>query len=154
MQILPPSPNFDRVQPRQCVNAKLRKLHRLIDALYQARFKPFGLRGSMTSILFIIGKRPGIHQKVLAELLILDPSTMSRDLKKLISQGWIRSEKGSDARQTMLYLTAEGVHLLEDISPLWEELHGKVTRLLGDFQMQQIDAITQAIQQEMANLQS
>ena len=79
---------------------------------------------------------------------------MSRDLKKLTNQGWIRSKKGSDARQTMLFLTAEGVHLLEKISPLWEELHGKVTRLLGDFQIQQIDAITQAIQQEMAALKA
>ena len=80
------SPNFDRIDLRTCLNAKLRKLHRIINAAYMSNLKPFGLRGSMLSILFIIGKRPGVNQKVIADMLILDQSTMSRDLKKLVEK--------------------------------------------------------------------
>lgn len=59
-------------------------------------YKPFGLKGSMVSILFIIGKRKGISQKELSDALILDQSTMSRDLKKLVAKGWVVVNKGDD----------------------------------------------------------
>ena len=83
------SPNFDKIDPRQCINAKLRKLHRLINAAYQEKIKPFELRGSMLSILFIIGKIPKINQKQIADQLVLDASTMSRDIGYLIKKGWV-----------------------------------------------------------------
>eukprot|EP01035_Chromulina_nebulosa_P001590 gene1590-2129_t len=73
------TPNFDKVNPAECINAKLRKLQRKVAALYEARLRPFGLEGSMLAILFLVGKLPGINQKTVADKLVLDPSTMSRD---------------------------------------------------------------------------
>ncbi|MGK0364685.1 MAG: DNA-binding MarR family transcriptional regulator [Saprospiraceae bacterium] len=140
------SPNFDRIDPRTCLNAKLRKLHRIINAAYMSNLKPFGLRGSMLSILFIIGKRPGVNQKAIADILILDQSTMSRDLKKLVEKGWIDFFKGGkDARYKQLQLTNAGVELLEKVTPVWERMHHSVEEILGKHNIQQIDVITIAI---------
>lgn len=138
--------NFDRIDPRTCLNAKLRKLHRIINGAYMTNLKPFGLRGSMLSILFIIGKRPGINQKSIADTLILDQSTMSRDLKKLVDKGWVDFYKGGeDARNKQLQLTNKGIELLEEVTPIWERMHLSVEEILGRHNIQQIDLITNAL---------
>lgn len=100
----------------------------------------------MISILFIIGKNEKINQKTLADLLVLDQSTMSRDIKKLTDKGWIRIQKGEDPRHSELSITNQGYELLEKITPIWEKLHTKVSDLLGSFSLQQIDHITLAVQ--------
>lgn len=146
------TPNFDRIDPRTCINAKLRRLHRLINTAYQAKINEFGLRGSMLSILFIIGKRPGVNQKTIADALVLDQSTMSRDLKKLVKQNWVDIRKGADSRHSELFLTDEGYLLLEEVAPVWEALHQKVEGILGSFNIQQIDTITAAIRKNLDNL--
>ncbi len=149
-----PTPNFDRIQPQTCVNGKLRRLHRLINSAYQSKIKPFGLRGSMLSILFIIGKKPNVNQKFIAETLVLDQSTMSRDLKKLVNKGWVRINKGEDSRHSSLELTNEGYELLEEIAPIWEALHHKVENILGQFNIQHIDVLIKAIQTNLIDLKA
>jgi DNA-binding MarR family transcriptional regulator len=139
------TPNFDSISPTACVNAKLRKLHRLLNSIYMEKFKPYGIQGSMLSILFIIGKKEGINQKTLAETLVLDPSTMSRDISKLEKKGWIATSKGEDPRNNLLHITNEGYLLLEEVSPIWAQLHQKVQSLLGSFSIQQIDGVMTAI---------
>ena len=148
------SPNFDRINPQFCVNAKLRRLHRLIDSAYQQKIKPFGLRGSMLSILFIIGKRKHINQKNIAEMLVLDQSTMSRDLKKLKDKGWVSARRGQDPRHSELELTATGYALLEEIAPVWEQLNHSMQTTLGQFNIQQMDVITAASQDNLEHLKS
>jgi len=147
-------PNFHRIQPHFCVNAKLRKLHRLLNGVYQRQFQPFGLRGSMLSILFIIGKQPGVNQKTLAEHLVLDTSTISRDLKRLMEKGWVHTSPGEDARNRELSLTQKGYDLLEEVSPIWESLQHQVEQILGTFQLQQIDHVIEAIQANVNSFSS
>lgn len=139
------TPNLDRINPRECINGKLRRLHRMLNGVYENKFKPYGLQGSMLSILFIIGKRKHINQKNVAELLVLDQSTMSRDLKKLVSKGWVQINKGQDSRNSELELTESGYQLLEEIIPVWEQLHHSFEALLGKFSIQQIDTISEAV---------
>ena len=148
------TPDFDRINPATCVNARLRRLHRMINTAYQQKINPFGLRGSMLSILFIIGKNPGINQKSLADLLVLDASTMSRDLKKLMEKKWVQIEKGEDSRSSVLSLTNEGYKLVDEIAPVWEALHTKVQDILGNFNLQQIDFITEAIRSNLDDIKA
>lgn len=104
------------------------------------------------SILFIIGKNKGVNQKVIADALVLDQSTMSRDIKKLADKGLISKHPDVDPRIWRLALTIKGCELLEVISPIWNELHQKVTALLGEYNVQNIDLIIQAIQQNVDGL--
>ena len=143
------TPNFDRINPRNCVNAKLRRLHRMVEGVYQSQLRVFGLKGSMLSILFIIGKQELVNQKFIAEILLLDQSTMSRDIKKLESKGWIQKRVSStDSRTSELSLTNDGIILLEEIAPVWEGLHQKVESVLGQFNIRQIDVLTEAFKNE------
>lgn len=139
------TPNFDKINPVECVYAKVRRLHRLIDSVYQKRLKEFDLKGSMLSILFVIGKNAGINQKDLADRLVLDQSTVSRDVKKLISKGWINVSRANDTRYSELELSKDGFLLLEKVSPIWEKIHCEVQELIGVYSLQQLDSITNAV---------
>lgn len=144
------TPNFDNINPTGCVNAKLRRLHRLLNQQYQKVYKPFGLQGTMVPIMFIVGKMPGTNQKNIAQRLVLDQSTMSRDIQKLQAKGWITVEKGTDPRNSELYVTNEGYKVLEKVAPVWETMHQQTSALLGSFNIQLIDQLTIAIQQFQA----
>lgn len=146
------TPNFDKINPQVCINAKIRKLHRIINSAYQQKINPFGLKGSMLSIMFIIGKMQRINQKKIADMLVLDQSTMSRDLKKLVDKGWVKLLKGEDSRNIEAELTNKGYLLLEEVVPVWEKLHKNVETILGSYNIQQIDHITMALKENVKKL--
>lgn len=153
-KIIMDTPNFDKIDPRVCVNAKVRKLHRMLNTAYQSKINPFGLRGSMLSILFIIGKRKGVNQKTIADALVLDQSTMSRDLKKLMQKGWVSSTKGKDSRYSQLALTEDGQALLEEVTPVWEALQEKIAGILGANNIQQIDQLIASVKTNLTDIKN
>lgn len=117
----------------------------MLNSIYQERIKSFGLRGSMLSILFIIGKNKGVNQKIIADRLVLDQSTVSRDLKKLQKNGWVTIKRGEDTRYSQLSISQSGFDLLEEVSPIWEATHKQMEALLGQYNIQQIDNLIAAV---------
>jgi DNA-binding MarR family transcriptional regulator len=140
------TPNLDALDPRVCVNGKVRKLARLVAAIYDSMLRPHGLQGSQLSILFIIGKLQPISQKSLCERMIMEQSTMSREVNRLIDKGWIEIERAAgDARIGQLRLTDEGCRLVEQMVPVWQQTHDKVMAVLGTFSVQQLDGAVAAL---------
>ena len=137
---------FDRIDPAQCINARVRRLHKLLDHVYQERLKVFGLKGSMLSMLFLIGKQEGITQSGIAERLVLDQSTVSRDLKKLIERGVVEAAQGEDPRSNQMKVTLKGYELLDEIAPVWADLHRDMSAFLGNFQIQVLDQLIRSVQ--------
>ncbi|MEC7753447.1 MAG: MarR family winged helix-turn-helix transcriptional regulator [Bacteroidota bacterium] len=139
-------PNFETIQPHLCLNSKVRRLHKLMDAIYQLELAQFGLKGSMLSILFVIGKKPGISQRQIADYLVLDQSTISRDIKKLLGNGWISLQKSEDdPRASELSISESGLTLLEKIAPVWSKVHEKMAAHLGNYQIQALDGIIESV---------
>lgn len=137
------TPYFDAIDPSTCLNGKMKRLQRLVNNRYQNLLEPFGLKGSILSILFIIGKRPGINQKEIGKNLILDASTMSRDIKMLENKSYITKERDFvDKRNTIFYLSNEGKVLLEEVVPLWRKAHDEIHAILDE---QSISIIDQTI---------
>jgi len=118
----------------------------MIDNIYKAVLSPYKLKGSMLSVLFVIGKNRGISQKKLATVLVLDQSTVSRDIKKLQTQGRLQITKGLDSRETILELTTLGYQLVNEIAPIWSNMHHKMDNYLGENRIEQIDDIIKAVQ--------
>jgi DNA-binding MarR family transcriptional regulator len=147
-----PMPAFDAVDPRVCVNGKVRKLGRLVAAIYDAMLRPHGLQGSQLSILFVVGKLQPIGQKALCDRMFLEQSTMSRDVNRLIAKGLIESRRGADARSTELQLTPEGRRFVESMVPVWQQTHDKVMAVLGAFQTQQLDTMIAALSSNLDTL--
>lgn len=143
------TPNFDIITPQDCINGKVRRLHRMLDSVYQSKLKSFKVKGSTLSILFIIGNRKSINQKSLAETLALDQSTISRDVKRLAQRSLIRMQSGNDPRTCEWQLTVQGKSFLEKLIPVWQEIHSEIERLLGEFSIQNIDFMISALRHNL-----
>ncbi|WP_422858681.1 MarR family winged helix-turn-helix transcriptional regulator [Flagellimonas sp. S174] len=141
------TPLFDEISPKHCLNSKFRRLHKIVDGIYQRELSEFGLKGSMLDILFIIGKSSKFNQKDIARLLVIDQSTASRDIRKLEEKGWLTVRPSDvDSRTKDILITQEGLNILEKIAPIWEDVQNKMMEHLGNFNIQTIDSTLNAVQ--------
>lgn len=88
-----------------------------------------GVTGPQRLVLRIVGRFPGLPAGQLAEILHLDPSTLTGILKRLERQGLVgRRSDPRDRRRALLGLTAGGRRLALDTE---ETIEGAVAAALG-----------------------
>ena len=124
--------------PIPCACFNVRKASRAISHLYDEAFQPAGLRGTQYSLLWAISYvgREGVG--VLAEVLVTDRTTLSRNLRPLVERGWVESVRDKDGRKRALQLTAEGRAKLDAAIPLWEQAQKRVADGLGEETFEQL----------------
>lgn len=67
----------------------------------------------------------------LAEVLGMDRTTLTRNLKPLEREGCLRSDPGQDRRTRVVSLTTEGEAALAKALPLWRQAQTHVEETLG-----------------------
>lgn len=67
----------------------------------------------------------------LAQALVMDRTTLTRDLRPLEGQGFIRVGAGVDRRTRTVILTARGREVLTRALPLWERAQRQMEDGLG-----------------------
>lgn len=150
----PATPVFDSIDPRTCINAKIRRINRMMAGIYTRRYRATGFTPPQVSLLFVIGKRPGITGVQLSQQLVLEKSSLSRELKPLIANGLIVSVPGKDKRTFHLTLTDAGYQAAEQVAPLWEQQHGMVHALIGDGTVQELDRMLRLLAEHAQTLRS
>lgn len=116
---------------RACTGVRLRLLSRMASRLYDEALRPFGVRISQLNLLAAVGADPGIRASRLGRILELEKSTLSRNLDRLESRGWILVVSDEDARERTLRLSREGRALVGRILPTWRGAQCRVEGLLG-----------------------
>jgi len=114
-----------------CVCFHLRKSARTITQLYDRILSPTGLRGTQFTLLRIIGRTGGLSFSTLAEVLGMDRTTLTRNLRPLEREKFVRSAPGADRRVRLVSLTPRGERKVAEAEPLWATAHGRVTDALG-----------------------
>ena len=87
---------------------RFRRLGRLMSNQYNEHLKGHGIDISLLNILFAVAGNPGIHQAEVGKRLILERSTLSRDLQKLKKMGLVDTTKVDGYRSLSLHLTKQG----------------------------------------------
>jgi DNA-binding MarR family transcriptional regulator len=128
---------------RECIGFRLRILGRVVTGLYDDALRPHGLRVSQFTILTAVGKMRRCRPTDLARVLHMDPSTVSRDVERLLDRGWLEQTPGEDGRTHYLHLTEAGNSLLEKVTPAWREAQEQVRALLGEHT---VAAITRTVE--------
>ena len=117
---------------RTCIAVRLRLLNRVVTNLYDDALRPLGLKVSQLNVLVVTAKLGLARPAQVCDILHLDPSTLSRNVKPLRAHGWLEVVPDEDARAQPFRLTARGRRLIERAVPAWEEAQRQAAGLLGD----------------------
>ncbi len=115
-----------------CVCFNLRKASRAVTQLYDSVLSDHKLRITQFSILAVLLAygRPR-RMSDLAQDLVMDRTTLTRNLRPLERSGYLRVMCGSDRRERLAEITPEGRDLIEALLPLWREAQAQAQSLLG-----------------------
>ena len=84
--------------------------------MFRKHISSFGITNSQLSILFVVVKKQVVTQALLSEMLYLEKSTVSRNIRRLLKNNYI----AKDSKQ-QITMTEEGKTLLEKVIPEWEK---------------------------------
>lgn len=114
-----------------CVCGNTRRASRAIGQRYDAALQPSGLRATQFTLLVAATVMDGGTISQLADRLVMDRTTLARDLDLLARQGLISIAIGSDRRTRIVTLTEAGQQALARAIPLWEKVQAQVVAGLG-----------------------
>ena len=116
---------------KTCIAVRLRLLNRVVTNLYDEALRPLGLKVSQLNILIVTARLALARPAEVCEILQLDTSTLSRNVRPLRAHGWLEVVPGEDARTQSFRLTAQGKRLIEKAIPAWEKAQQEASELLG-----------------------
>lgn len=117
----------------ECLLAPVRKLSRVLTGIYDDELRPFGLKATQLNLLVVVARRGPIRRIDIGTRLHLDPSTLTRNLKVMLTNGWIKEiADGEDGRGFPVQVTAQGRDLLNQIGPSWRKAQNRTQELIGD----------------------
>jgi DNA-binding MarR family transcriptional regulator len=108
--------------PATCLGLHVRRASRILTQIYDDALMPVGLALNQFSLLVAIKLLDSVAITQLAEVMFMDQSTLSRNLKPLEREGWVAISPGKDRRRRLVALTPSGQLLLEQAIPLWEQV--------------------------------
>lgn len=115
-----------------CVCGNLRKTTRVITQFYDQHLQSTGLRSTQCGLLRNISLHKNISIGELGDMLLMDQSTVTRNIGILKKHGYIMiTAENHDARKKSISITQSGEEKLKEAIPLWEEAQGKIEHELG-----------------------
>ena len=116
---------------RTCACFNFRKASRSVAQLFDQILAPTGLRSTQLVIL-ITGQLLGPSSIArLARELVMDRSTLTRNLKPLLSMGLLRFSKSESGKHKSVEVTDEGLAALNKAAPYWERAQTHLVSRFG-----------------------
>ncbi|WP_400078694.1 MarR family winged helix-turn-helix transcriptional regulator [Winogradskyella sp. R77965] len=118
-------PLLENCNPITCYSGRIMRIDRIISNIFRDHISNFGLTNSQLSILFYTSKKGIVSQSLLSEVLYLEKSSVSRNMKRLLQAKLLQK---TNSRQ--IEITLKGKKLLEDVIPEWNKAMEKVNSIL------------------------
>ncbi|MEQ8814214.1 MAG: MarR family winged helix-turn-helix transcriptional regulator [Thalassobaculum sp.] len=116
---------------KECLARQAAMTARAVARVYGATMRTLGVPTTQFHLLGALALHPDIGMAELARDLVLDRSTLVRNLKLLERDGLILSTRPAGSRAKRFALTDAGRALVSAAGPLWEEAHGRLLAALG-----------------------
>lgn len=117
-----------------CNHLALRQTMRLVGQMYDAELAACGLKTTQFSMLAILAREGPMTVHVLAAHLVLDRTTLTRNLQPLEREGWLEVATGEDRRQRVISLTPAGRAKRKEAYPLWLRAQRRFEDAVGNGQ--------------------
>ena len=115
-----------------CACQNLRRATRVVTRIYDQELRRTGLEITQFGLLTALAKVGEANQKRLSAGFAMDSTTLTRTLRLLLKQGWVRGRRGKDRRERLFSLTAAGRQQMAMAEPYWEQAEQRLRRELGD----------------------
>jgi DNA-binding MarR family transcriptional regulator len=117
----------------ECLFSRTRILNRVLTGIYDDELRSFGLKATQLHLLVAVARVGPVRRIDIGKRLHLDPSTLTRNLKIMLTNGWIEEIRdGEDGRGSPLQVTAKGRDLLHQVVPSWRKAQARTQKLIGD----------------------
>lgn len=126
----------------ECIAVRLRIVNRVVTGIYDKALRPLDLKVSQMNILVATAKLGVARPADICRLLHLEVSTLSRNVERMKTRGWLETVPDSDGRAQPFRLSTDGKNLLRKAIPLWEEAQAKAAEAVGQ---SFIDGLGQAV---------
>ena len=100
--------------------------------VYDRAIQPTGLRATQFSILAMLAIGGASTITSLSGFLVMDRTTLARNLKPLEKRGLISIARGEDRRKKTVALTDTGADMLRAALPRWEKAQAEVIEAMGE----------------------
>lgn len=115
-----------------CVCFALRKAARAVTQRYDAALAPSGLRTTQFSLLTTLRADGPLTVSKLAEAMVMDRTTLTRNLAPVEKRGLVKIAPGRrDRRTKKVALTAKGRKRLARAAPLWAAAQSHMKTAMG-----------------------
>ena len=114
-----------------CACLNLRKAARAVTQMYDEILKPSGLKVTQFSVLAVIAAKGPASMTALSRALVMDRTTLTRNLKPLLDRSLVKSGKSGDRRQRPIAITRKGDDILARALPLWRQANMQIVGGVG-----------------------
>jgi DNA-binding MarR family transcriptional regulator len=134
------------IPPEFCTCLAIRQAARHVSQFYDQHLAPSGLRITQFSILVKLKAGGPSTINSLAEVLVMDPTTLGRNILPLQRDGLIDVARGvGDRRSKELYLTDVGLERLHKAWTYWAEAQAGFDAAFGRRQDSQLRTLMRAV---------
>lgn len=114
-----------------CMCGNLRMASRALTAVYDEHLKPSGLTSNQLAVLWPIVAMEPTPMSEIARNVVMDKTTVSRNVAGLQALGLVEIQPGDDARLRLVSTTAKGRHAFALAMPAWESAQEAVAKTFG-----------------------
>lgn len=133
-------PFADTIMVRDsCLCLHVRRAARTIARRFDDAFRPLDLTSGQYSLLMSLNRPYPPHMKDVADLLAMDRTTLTANLKPLERRGLVEiAPDPKDKRGRLLTLTRDGMALLARAFPIWQETQQQLENQVADEDSKQL----------------
>lgn len=115
-----------------CLAYTSRRTARAVTNVFNARMAPLALNVAQFGLLAAVARMPGSTLSAIGEAMLLDESTMARNLTVLERRGLVEARGGRGRGGKHVSLTADGEALYAEAARVWKRTNQKLAADLGE----------------------
>lgn len=114
-----------------CTLANVRQASRALSQVYDAALQPADIKATQFTLLAALWKQGPLPLSQLADIMVMDRTTLTRNLQPLIKRKLVGTAPGEDRRVRNISLAPQGKQLLDRALPLWRKAQSQLVNDLG-----------------------
>lgn len=132
-------------ETRDCINFALKRTSRIVGRHYDDALRPFGLRVTQFNVLAVLGQVGPASHTELAKLLATERSAIARNLKPLVSRGFVSVQPGTDRRTRLVTISSRGRKNLLKALPAWAKAQNAIKKTFGEDNSERFTQLVRAL---------